>query len=465
MRRDTGGMRWSRTIGGTAAALAAAGLLAGCTGPAAPATPEPPAAASSSAPAATRLSEQRLTVPDSLAGSAPFDQERTVFAPKGWTAALWARVDGARLAVWTPDDRLLISRPESGDVQVLEPGGSPSAAPTTATLIDGLTQPHGMAFDADGRLYIASSDRVDSWRYAAGRLSDRRTVVTGLPDASTAELQGAYAHALKSVAIGKDGTVYVSVGSTGNVSPEDRTADPQRAAILKVVDGRAVPFASGVRNGTGLAIAPDGAVWTAVNNRDRVAYPYDRSYDGGGGSDLGAVLQDYVNDHPIEPVAKLTEGRDLGWPYCNPDPDVDPGAADSALDYSDRPFVRDAETNRDGSRLDCSALPALEQGLPAHSAPLGMSFAAQGVLPAAWGAGALIGVHGSWNRTPPREPEVVFMPWRDGELGDAQPLLTGFQLSDGSRWGRPVAAVTGPDGSVYVTDDDAGAVYRLTPSA
>ena len=450
-------MRWSRTIGGTAAVLAAGALLVGCTGST---TPEPPAAASSSQPAASRVVEQTLTVPESLR-RAPFDQDRAVYAPAGWTVSLWARVEGARMALWAPDDRLLISRPESGDVQLLTPGGSATDVPRATTLIDGLTQPHGMAFDGHD-LLIASSDRVDRWRYADGRLSDRRTVVAGLPNGSTGELRGAYAHALKSVVVGEDGTVYVSVGSTGNTSAEDRDADPQRAAILKVEDGRAVPFASGVRNGTGLAVAPDGAVWTAVNNRDRIAYPYDRAYDGGSGSDLGQVLQEYVNDHPIEPVAKLTQGRDLGWPYCNPDPDVDPGAEDSALDYSDRPFVRDAELNRDGSKLDCEALAPVEQGLPAHSAPLGMSFAAPGVLPQ--GVGALIGVHGSWNRTPPRAPEVVFMPWEDGSLGDAQTLLSGFQTTDGSRWGRPVAAVTGPDGAVYVTDDDAGAVYRMQPA-
>ena len=453
-------MRWSRTIGGTTALLAAGALLAGCAGST---TPEPPAAASSSQPAATRLAAQTLQVPDSLA-RAPFDQDRTVYAPKGWTVSLWARVEGARMALWTPDGRLLVSRPKSGDVQLLTPGAAATDVPRATTLIDGLTQPHGLAFDGDD-LLIASSDRVDRWRYADGRLTDRRTVVDGLPDGSTGELRGAYAHALKSVAVGDDGTVYVSIGSTGNTSAEDREADPQRAAILEVVDGRAVPFASGVRNGTGLAVAPDGAVWTAVNNRDRVAYPYDRAYDGGSGSDLGRVLQDYVNDHPLEPVAKLTQGRDLGWPYCNPDPDVEPGVAGSALDYSDRPFVRDAELNRDGSKLDCGALAPVEQGLPAHSAPLGLSFAKDGVLPDPWGAGALIGVHGSWNRTPPRAPEVAFMPWRNGSLGDAETLLSGFQTTDGSRWGRPVAAVTGPDGAVYVTDDDAGAVYRMQPRA
>jgi glucose/arabinose dehydrogenase len=74
-------------------------------------------------------------------------------------------------------------------------------------------------------------------------------------------------------------------------------------------------------------------------------------------------------------------------------------------------------------------------------------------------------VHGSWNRQPPRAPEVTFFPWRGGTLGDGRTLLGGFQATDGSRWGRPVAAVRGPDGAVYISDDLAGAVYRLAPPA
>ncbi|MCW2810816.1 MAG: L-sorbosone dehydrogenase, partial [Friedmanniella sp.] len=423
--------------------------------PAATATPAPTAGAPG-------LSTLTVQVPADLA-SAPFDQPREVQAPTGWSVSLWARVDAARLAAWTPDGRLLVSRPKAGEVVLLSPG-SGSARPTATTPLTGLNQPHGLTFAA-GRLYLAESDRVDSYAYADGAVSDRRTVVEGLPDAKSPDLRGAYAHALKSVAVGLDRAVYLSVGSTGNTSVEDRSADPQRATILRVPPGGgpAEIFARGVRNGTGLAVDPTGAVWTAVNNRDNVAYPYDSDVTGDGESDLGTVLPSYVNDHPLEPLARLTPGRDLGWPFCNPDPDVDPGAADSALTYSDRPFVADQQTNADSSQLDCSALPPVEQGLGAHSAPLGLSFATAPGLPEPYGKGALVGVHGSWNRKPPRAPEVAFFPWRDGELGAQQTLLGGFQAADGSRWGRPVMALQGPDDAVYVTDDYAGAVYRLAP--
>ena len=450
-------------------ALVSAGLLltasAGCSaGPATGPSSAPTTAAAGSAPLAT----VHLTVPGDLAAS-PLDVARSVQAPTGWSVSVFARLDGARLLAWTPDGRLLVSRPKAGEVDVVTPAaGDGTASATTATLLGGLNQPHGLAFH-DGRLYVAQSDRVDAYAYADGRATDPRTVVDGLPDAKSDDLRGAYAHALKSVAVGEDGAVYVSVGSTGNISEEDRDADPQRATILRVPPGggeaRPEVFARGVRNGTGLAVAPDGAVWTAVNNRDNVEYPYDRDFDGNGSPDQGEVLPAYVGDHPLEPLARLTQGRDLGWPYCNPDPDVDPGVQGSALDYSDRPFVRDVQTNADGSRLDCSTLPPVEQGIGAHSAPLGLSFTSTAGLPAPYGAGALVGIHGSWNRTPPRAPEVAFFPSTAGGLGDQQTLLTGFQGAGGDRWGRPVAAVQGPDGAVYVSDDFAGAVYRMQPPA
>lgn len=401
------------------AIAAVAVAAAACSPQPAPAPTPPPVSASTAA--------VTVRVPDNLA-QAPFDRPRQAQVPAGWTLEVIARIPRARMAAFTPDGRLLVSVPSTGQVmQVL---------PDQRTVLDGLDQPHGLAF-AGHTLYVAESDQVDAYDYADGKAVNPRTVAGNLPDAKSPDLRGEYAHALKSVVVGHDGAVYFSIGSTGNISAEDRTATPPRATIMRVPPGGgpAEPFATGVRNGTGLAFAPDGSLWTAVNNRDNIA-----------DSD-GRVRQDYVDDHPPESVAKLTPGRELGWPYCNPD-----GPAPA-------PLVRDVQTNADGSKLDCAALPPVEQTLGAHSAPLGMSFAD---LPQ-YGPGALVGVHGSWNRARPQAPEVSFFGWRDGTLGPQQTLVGGFQDADGARWGRPVAAVAGPDGAVYITDDYAGAVYRLTP--
>jgi len=423
-----------RIVGG----LAGAAMLVACsTGT----PPEPPTAGSSTsaprssadAPAAAGLTEVTVTVPDGM-GDAPFDEPRRALIPAGWSMAVWARTPKPRLVAWAPDGAMLVSVPSAGQVLSMRAGQS-------EVLLDGLNQPHGLTFAGD-TLYVAESDRVDAYAYRDGAATDRRTVADGLPDARSPDLRGAYSHALKSVAVGSDGAVYFSIGSTGNISEEDRTATPPRATIMRVPagGGEMEPFATGVRNGTGLAVAPDGAVWTAVNNRDNVANP-----------STGTVDPAYVDDHPPESVARLTPGRELGWPYCNPDG----GPADLAL-------IRDVQTNPDGQAMDCAALPPVEQSLGAHSAPLGMSFT-DGQLPEPYASGALVGVHGSWNRQNPQEPEVSFFQWRDGRLGDQQTLVGGFQAPDGSRWGRPVAAVTGPDGAVYITDDYADAVYRLTP--
>jgi glucose/arabinose dehydrogenase len=452
-----------------AAALIVSALavgLAACT-PSSDPTSSSPAGGTSTPTSTTStagggLVASRLAVPAGL-GAAPLDVPREVLAPRGWQVAVWARVPDARLAAWTPDRTLLVSLPGAGQVVRLTPGTG-DAPPSEQALVQGLDQPHGLAFDGS-TLYVAESDEIVAYAYDRGTVSGRRVVVSGLPDAKSPDLHGHYAHALKSVAVGEDGWLYFSIGSTSNVSFNDRVASPPRATIMRVRRSGGTPevYAVGVRNGTGLAVDPTGAVWTAVNNRDNVAYPYSRSYDGEGGPDQGQVMQRYVNDHPLEPLARLTPGRDLGWPYCNPDPDVDPGAQGTPLTYTNRPFVRDVQTNPDGSRLDCAALPRVEQGLGAHSAPLGLSFVQSSALPTPYREGALVGVHGSWNRQPPRAPEVAFFPWRNDTLGPQRTLLGGFQATDGSRWGRPVMALLGPDGAIYVTDDSAGAIYRMTP--
>ena len=359
---------------------AVAVLLAACAG----GTPGPGSSGAPSAAAPQDLAPVTVTVPAGLA-AAPLNVPRQVLVPSGWTMSVFARVPSARLAAWAPDGTLLVSVPKDGSVVRLTPDGRGTA--TRSVLLDGLNQPHGLTF-AGTTLYVAQSDRVDAYSYAGGAATDPRPVVTGLPDAKSPDLRGQYAHALKSVAVGPDGAVYVSVGSTGNISDDDLTATPPRASILRVPPGGGAPepYAVGVRNGTGLAVAPDGAVWTAVNNRDNIQYPFDRPYGGASGSSQGQVIPEYVRDHPVEPLARLTPGRNLGWPYCNPDADVEPGLAGSAQELSDVPFAVDVQTNPDGRALDCAALPPVEQALGGHSAPLGLSFV-DGGLPEHLGAG------------------------------------------------------------------------------
>ena len=134
-----------------------------------------------------------------------FGDGQKLRAPAGWTVSVWARVPGARLLAWAPDGRLLVSRPKSGDVIAVSAAQADGPA-VQKTLVSGLNQPHGLAFVGD-TLYVAESDQVDTFKYADGAVSGKRVVIDGLPDAKSPELGGAYAHALKSVAIGGDGTI------------------------------------------------------------------------------------------------------------------------------------------------------------------------------------------------------------------------------------------------------------------
>jgi glucose/arabinose dehydrogenase len=340
---------------------------------------------------------------------------------------------------------MLVSTGGHGTVVLLTPG-SGGRAPTVSPLLARLDNPQGLAFATqNGRtvLVVGEGTRITTWDYAGGHVSNRRVLVDGLPDSG---------HGAKGIAASGP-LVFYSLGSSGNRVPADRTANPRRATVWQVsLDGTGRRIvATGVRNGFGLAIAPDGTLFTAVNQMDEQPYPF---HDSSG--QYGQVVRGYVNENPADQVSRLTPGTDLGWPYCVPD--IRHG-------MTDVPYVDDPQFNPGGRKLDCATLAPTMLALPAHSAPLGLAFTAGTALQGTLGNGALITVHGSWDRQPPRPPSVAFSAWDAGTstLGPAQELVTGFQQSNGTRWGRSVDAVPGPDGSVYLTDDAAGLVYRLTP--
>jgi glucose/arabinose dehydrogenase len=399
-------------------------------------------------------------------GGRPFDVPRSLTVPSGWSVEVWARVPDARFAVWTPQHDLLVSASAAGQVVELTPGKTMTAA-SQKVLASGLSGPQGMAFDTfkDTRfLYVAETNQIDRYVWKGnGGLGPRTVVVSSLPDT---DATGDDVHRAKSIVIGPDHTIYVTAGSASNATPTDRGESPPRGTILAYSrNGTHMRvFARGVRNGEGLSFAPDGSLWTAVNERDEVAYPFHRPY-GEQGEAYGKVIEAYVNEHPADELARLTPGRNLGWPFCDPDPDVTPGDPSTALQYANLHLDADVQTNPGGSVLNCAALAPIERGLPAHSAPLGFHFLAGTKIASPWSSGAVVAVHGSWDRTPPRAPAVLWLPWQSKArtLGGAIPLISGFQEASGVRWGRPADAVAGPDGALYVTDDTAGAVYRVGP--
>jgi glucose/arabinose dehydrogenase len=446
-------------------------LVAGCGGQAGATSRSAPSATTgpalsrtvavrrSAVPAGAGLARVAVRVPSA---NRAFGTSHQVTLPRGWKAEVWALVPGARLETWTPQGDLLVSQPTEGRITELTPRANRSAPPSERTLVSGLTNPQGMAFDTLGGrqvLYVAASHEVDRYVWSNGAVGAHTVVIANLP--------GDGAHPLKNVVVAANHTVYVDIGSATNASPQGVASGYPRASVLSYdpSTGRVKVFATGIRNGDGLSFAPDGTLWTAVNERDDIAYPFHKSY--GGHSDAyGQVMQAYVDNHPPDEVARLTAGRNLGWPFCDPDPDVKPGSPGTAENYGNMRLDADAQTNPGGHRLNCAKLAPINRGLPAHSAPLGFTFLRGSKLPAPWNAGAIVAVHGSWDRQPPRAPAVLWLPWEPGShtLGGAVTLMGGFQDPNGSRWGRTVDAVPGPDGALYVSDDQAGAIYRVVPA-
>ncbi|HEV7713172.1 MAG TPA: gluconolaconase [Asanoa sp.] len=375
------------------------------------------------------------------AGLAPVPVAGTghsVNLPAGWSAAVYARVPKARFLLALPDGSVLVSRPSAGEVARVPAGGG-----DPATYLSGLDRPHDMVLATVGGrqwIYVSAVDRVVRYPYVAdaGTAGTAEVVVDGLPDDSLPELRGTYGHVLKNIAVDGD-TLYVAIASTCNACASDTKSDPIRGAIYRWDAaghnaGRAL-VARGLRNAEGLAIAPGTHdLWVVVNNRDNIIDPA-----------TGKKDTAYVDNHPPEEFIRIKQGGFYGWPFCNPDP---------SGGLRDMPYQRDYELNRDGAAADCATATPVDVGIQAHSAPLGLTFVPD--------LGAVVALHGSWNRSKPTGYKVINFPWDGGRPGDQHDLATGFLDSD-APWARPVDIARLADGSLLVSDDRGGIVFRFTP--
>ncbi|MGH7567903.1 MAG: PQQ-dependent sugar dehydrogenase [Gemmatimonadales bacterium] len=206
--------------------------------------------------------------------------------------------------------------------------------------------------------------------------------------------------------------------------------DPRRAAVVRYNrDGSGEQlFATGLRNSVGLAFHPaTGELWATNNDRDNLG-----------------------DDAPPERVNILRSGRNYGWPRCylpgTPNPEY-PGA-------------------------DCATVEPPAITFQAHSAPLGLRFYTGTRLPPEYGGAgaggggvgtaAFVAYHGSWNRSVPTGAKVVRVTVLKGRPVSVDDFVTGWQLSDGSRWGRPVDLLVTPDGALLISDDLGGRIWRVS---
>ncbi len=334
--------------------------------------------------------------------------------PQGFQISIYARnLHTPRFITIGPNGVLLVADSGSGSIMALPPGNSPLHAATPIVIARNLNSPTSLVMH-DGYLYVAEGSSIA--RMALGndlQAGPVQRIITDLP------LGGQ--HWTRTVLIGPDNHIYVSVGSSCNVCIE---TDPHRAAIwvynLDGSGGRL--FAKGLRNAVGMAVNPwNEQIWADVNGRD------------------------YLGDNePPETVYALVDQGDYGWPRCNAGSLHDPqfGQAPGACDGVQKPLIT----------------------MQAHSAPLGLAFypldASQ--FPASYRNSLYIAFHGSWNRSIPTGDKIVRIPLSNGNVaGPAEDFLTGWMNSDGSYRDRPVGITFALDGSMFISSDQDGFIYHI----
>jgi glucose/arabinose dehydrogenase len=345
---------------------------------------------------------------------APSADLSTIRLPPGFAIEFFARDLGyPRFLALDSRGTLLVSVPRAGRVIALPDDDQDGRADGVVSVVEGLELPHGLAF-LEGHLYVAETGRIVRFDYDP---ATRR--VRGSPTVVVPSLPARGSHWTRTITIGPDRRLYVSVGSSCN-SCEER--DPRRAAIHRYdADGQGgTPFATGLRNAVGIAFRPGTSeLWATVNGRDWLG-----------------------DDRPAEYVTRVEEGGFYGWPYCHwtaaglvPDPDLG-----------------------GGDRCKAALRPSLLYR--AHTAPLGLAFYTATQFPPEYRGDLLVALHGSWNRSVPAGYKVIRV-----RLGGAAPAAEDFAtgwLVGGRHWGRPVDLAVAPDGALFLSDDGLGAVYRIT---
>jgi glucose/arabinose dehydrogenase len=362
------------------------------------------------------VSDVRPIVNRLLGRSAGVPPLSALHVPAGFRLDVYAdNLPVARFLHMTAAGDLLVSLPRSDQIVLLRRDANGDGKPDGRhVLLQDLDLPHGVDVH-DGWLYVGESKSIGRVRFdeASGELRGKyERVVTGLT--------GNGNHWTKTVRIGPDNKLYVAQGSTCNVCIEK---DSRRATLMRFeLDGSGGEiFASGLRNSVGMDWSPmDGSLYATENGRDLLG-----------------------DDTPPEELNRIERGKFYGWPYVHGSGVVDPE------------FGRGNE-----DKIRSSVAPAY--GLRAHNAPLGMRFLrhqnASGYQHA-----ALVALHGSWNRSKPDGYKVVALRWNASGKIEESDFLTGFLTANGAI-GRPVDVTEGRDGAIYVSDDFAGAVYRIVYS-
>lgn len=333
--------------------------------------------------------------------------------PPGFSISLFSGdVPGARSMARSPKGVLYVGTRREGKVYAVTDGNRDGRADRVFTIASGLTSPNGVAWK-DGALYVAEISRVLRFDGIDDRLENppKPAVVT---DAFPSDRH----HGWKFIRFGPDGQLYVPVGAPCNVCDRE---NPIYSSITRISPqgGKPEIYARGIRNTVGFDWHPETReLWLTENGRDRM------------GDDVP----------PDELLRAPKPGLHFGFPYCHggtiPDPEF-------------------------GKSRKCSEFTPPVQNLAPHTAALGMRFYTGSMFPAEYRHQIFIAEHGSWNRSTPIGYRVTLVRLEGNRAVSYETFAEGWLEKGGDAWGRPVDVEVLPDGSLLVSDDEAGAIYRI----
>ncbi len=332
--------------------------------------------------------------------------------PPGFAISLYSdKVPNARAMSVGAHGTVFVGSMGEGKVYALSEGSQSGRAERVRVIASGLDHPAGVAFH-DGDLYISAVSRILVLRDIEQRLDDPPA-----PEVITDRLPKDAHHGWKFIAFGPDGRLYVPIGAPCNIC--DPGEDYAKLISMRADGSDWRDEARGIRNTVGFAWQPgSNALWFTDNGRDLM------------GDDLPADELNRI-DHA---------GQNFGFPWCHQGDTLDPefGKGHSCADYTP---------------------PVLKLG--AHVAALGMRFYTGQQFPSKYRNAILIAEHGSWNRSTKSGYNVSVARFDGEKLLPAEILVSGF-LAGQKTLGRPADVQVMADGAVLISDDDAGAIYRLS---
>lgn len=325
-------------------------------------------------------------------------------------------ITGARDLQFSPGGTLLVSSTTVGEVYALPDKNKDEKSNQTKTILTGLNRPHGLVFYGT-KLYVAEETKVSRYAWDEQKLEAKfEKKLFDLPKGDR--------HFTRSIVFDQNGNMYVSIGSTCDVCTE---SNPLYASILISDSEGKTPkiYAKGLRNSVFMAQnSTSGEIWATEMGRD------------------------YLGDNlPPDEINIIKDGKDYGWPLCY-------GNQVHDTDFDKKAYIQIFP------QPPCAATEPPVFQIPAHSAPLGLTFIKSDLFPKDWQGDLLVAYHGSTNSTTPKGYKVVHIKMQNGKPTTEEDFITGF-IKGKDVSARPVDVAFSPSGSLFISDDKSGNIYKV----